>query len=139
MAMRLFDDGEDGFPVEILVGDHSGSFSEYKSPLIQFAAHYASPVNKRDTILPDPIVFAEAYLAAFRLQFLHVQSDYRKRRRAFDTLFKHCRYDAAGSFAFRWDCILRRLDETDSEQVVEAIRRQIYVLRETQKPAVEKT
>ena len=122
-------DGEDSLPLEILVGDHSGSFGEYKSPLVQFAAHYASVVNKRDTILPDPIAFAEAYLASFRLQFLHIQGDYRKRRRAFDTLFKHCRYDPGGSFAYRWECTLRRLDETDPEILVRAIRKLVRVLR----------
>ena len=30
-------------------------------------------------------------------------------RRAFDRLFKHCNYDPAGSFAYRWECVLRRL------------------------------
>jgi hypothetical protein len=121
-------DGDDGLPQEILVGDHSGSFSEYKEPLATFAPHYASVVNKRDTILPDPIAFAEAYLASFRLQFLHIQGDYRKRRRAFDTLFKHCRYDTGGSFAYRWECTLRRLEETDADSLLKAIRKNIRAL-----------
>ena len=127
-------DGSDGLPQEILVGDHSGSFAEYKSPLLIFADHYASVVNKRDTILPDPIAFAEAYLASFRLQFLHIQGDYRKRRRAFDTLFKHCPYDPAGSFGYRWECVLRRLDETDPQLLVRAIRKKIPILERTIPP-----
>ena len=93
-------EGEDGLPTEILVGDHSGAFGEYKLPLETFAAHYARPVNTRDKVVPDPQGFAAAYLDAFREQFLHIQGDYRKRRRAFDTLFKHCKYDTGGSFAY---------------------------------------
>jgi hypothetical protein len=121
-------DGPDGLPKDVLVGDHSGSFAEYDAPLADFAAHYASVVNRREKILPDPIGFAEAYLAAFRLRFLHIQGDYRKRRRAFDRLFKHCRYDPAGSFAYRWERVLRRLDETDVEALIRSIRAKIRVL-----------
>jgi len=131
----LFDDGdevvregEDGLPLEILVGDHSGSFGEYRLPLENFAAYYARPVNGRDHVLPNPQEFAESYLAALRAHALRIQSDYRKRRRAFDTLFKHCRYDPGGSFAFRWECILRRLDATDLDGLIQAIRRQIRCL-----------
>ena len=128
-------EGEDGLPAEILVGDHSGAFGEYKLPLETFAAHYARPVNTRDKVVPNPQAFATAYLDAFREQFLHIQGDYRKRRRAFDTLFKHCKYDAGGSFAFRWECVLRRLDQTNPDALVEAIRQQIWVLnREPAKP-----
>ncbi len=131
----VFDDGdevvresEDGLPAEIMVGDHSGAFGEYHLPLETFAAHYARPVNMRDTVIPDAARFATAYLEAFREQFLHIQGDYRKRRRAFDTLFKHCKYDSAGSFAYRWECVLRRLDQTNPYALVEAIREHIWVL-----------
>ena len=121
-------EGEDGLPAEVMVGDHTGAFGEYKLPLETFAAHYARPVNTRDKVVPDPQGFATAYLDAFRDQFLHIQGDYRKRRRAFDTLFKHCTYDPAGSFAYRWECVLRRLDQTNPYALVEAIRQQIWVL-----------
>lgn len=130
-----FDDGdeilretEEGLPLEILVGDHSGAFTEYKKPLVSFAPEYARPVNVREAVLSDAHAFAEAYLAAFRAQFLRTQGDYRKRRRAFDTLFKHCRYDPGGSFAYRWECVLRRLDQTDAEQLLAAVRAHIRVL-----------
>src|SRR5439155_8493683 len=93
-----------------------------------FAEHYAKPVNIRAKYVPEPQQFAEGYLAAFREQFLHVQGDYRKRRRAFDTLFKHLTYDTGGSFAYRWECVLRRLDQADIENVVAAIREKIWVL-----------
>ena len=138
----VFDDGdevvreaEDGLPMEIMVVDHSGAFGEYKLPLETDAAHYARPVNVRDKIVPDPHGFAATYLDAFRDQFLHVQGDYRKRRRAFDTLFKHCKYDSGGSFAYRWECVLRRLDQTNPDALVEAIRQHVWVLnRDSAKP-----
>jgi hypothetical protein len=130
-------EGEDGLPSEILVVDHSGAFGEYELPLETFAAHYARPVNIRDQLIPDPHGFAAIYLDAFRDQFLHIQGDYRKRRRAFDTLFKHCQYDDASSFAYRWECVLRRLDQTNPYALVEAIRQRIRVLnREPAKPDV---
>jgi hypothetical protein len=134
-ARPAFDDGDeivreqdDGLPSEVLVGDHSGAFTEYRKPLAAFAADYARPVNVRESFVPDPRAFAEAYLAAFRDQFLHTQGDYRKRRRGFDTLFKHCRYDIGGSFAYRWECVLRRLDETNVDELLRAIHSHIRIL-----------
>ena len=134
----VFDDGdevlrenEEGIPFEVMLGDHSGAFGEYKLPLDHFAAHYARPVNVRDKLVPHPREFAYAYLDAFRAQYLHVQGDYRKRRRAFDTLFKHCKYDRGGSFAFRWECVLRRLDQTDVDHLIAAISKHIYILNHT--------
>jgi hypothetical protein len=134
-ATVIFDDGDevvvegkDGLAADLIVGDHSGAFGEFRRPLAEFAKDYARPVNKRVTHLPEPRAFAEAYLEAFGVQFQHLQSDYRKRRRAFDTLFKHCRYDPAGSFAYRWECVLRRLDQTELAPLLEAIRKEITVL-----------
>jgi hypothetical protein len=128
-------EGDDGLPSEIMLGDHSGAFGEYRLPLETFAAHYARPVNTRDKVVANPRAFAQLYLEAFREKFLHIQGDYRKRRRAFDTLFKHCKYDRAGSFAYRWECVLRRLDQTDADMLIEAIRRHIWVLNLEQKSA----
>jgi len=128
MAMKSSETAMMACHREILVGDHSGSFSEYKEPLATFAPHYASVVNSgTQSFRTDR--FCEAYLASFRLQFLHIQGDYRKRRRAFDTLFKHCRYDTGGSFAYRWECTLRRLEETDADSLLKAIRKNIRALK----------
>ena len=122
-------EGEDGLPSEILLGDHSGAFTEYKLPLINFAADYARPVNRRENLLSDTQEFARAYVAAFHEHFCHIQGDYRKRRSGFDHLFKHCKYDPAGSFAYRWECVLKRLDQTNAEALVEAIISQIKALK----------
>ena len=125
----VFDDGDevviegaDGLPKELIVGDHSGAFAEYEKGLDLFATDYARPVLSRLMLVPQPVAFAEAYFSALREWFLHVQGDYRKRRRAFDRLFKHCRYDPAGSFAFRWESVLKRLDQTDADKLVGTIR-----------------
>jgi hypothetical protein len=128
-------EGEDGLPEELLVSDHSGAFGEYERPLDAFAEHYARPVNTRAKLLSNGARFAAAYLAGFRERFLHIQEDYRKRRRAFDTLFKHCKYDPAGSFAYRWEKVLRRLDQTDADPLVQAVRNHIWVL--TRNPELE--
>lgn len=128
-------EGEDGLPTEILIGDHSGAFTQYELPLVATAPHYARPVNTRDGTISRPEEFARTYLEAFRQQLLHTQGDYRKRRRAFDHLFKHCRYDPAGSFAFRWERVLKRLDQTDVDAVIQAIRSRIHVLNPERSPS----
>jgi len=141
-SRAAFDDGdevvredEQGLPLEILLGDHSGAFTEYQRALADFASDYARPVNSRESLVAKPEEFARAYVEAFREQFLHMQGDYRKRRRAFETLFKHCRYDPAGSFGYRWECVLRRLDQTDAESLLRALRKEIKVLQ-TAEPLV---
>ena len=131
----MFDDGDEvimedpatGLPARLIVSDPTGAFSDYRRDLLDVAAEYARPVNVRAGKVPKPREFADAYLQAFRAEFLRIQGDYRKRRRAFDTLFKHSTYDTGGSFAYRWECVLRRLNQTDIAALVEGIRRQIKV------------
>jgi len=141
-ARPIFDDGdeviregEDGLPSEILISDHSGAFAEYEKPLEAFAEHYARPVNSRAKLLSNGESFARAYLSGLRERFVHIQDDYRKRRRGFDTLFKHCKYDTGGSFAYRWERILRRLDQTDADALLQAVRQHIWILN--RKPGLE--
>ena len=132
----LFDDGDEvliesavtGLPDRLVVSDPSGAFSDYQGSLTEVAPAYARPVNVRAASVPEPRAFAETYIEAFKAGFEHVQGDYRKHRRAFDTLFKHCHYDCAGSFAYRWECVLRRLEQSDVDVIVRSIRRHIGVL-----------
>ena len=131
----MFDDGDEvivedasGLPACLYVGDHSGAFGEWEKPLLEYASYYAKPVNLRDKYFTQAREFAEAYLVAFAKQFEHVQKDYRLRRRAFDAMFKHTHYDPKGSFSYRWEQVLRRLDQTDLDQLVAEIRRHIWVL-----------
>lgn len=132
----LFDDGDeiiveasDGLPRELVLVDHSGAFADWQTPsLLPFVKGYAAPVNRRADIVPDPKAFAEAYLGAFHEEFVRIQSDYRRWQSAFDGLFKHLPYDEAGSFACRWEHVLKRLRETELGTVAPEIRKHITVL-----------
>lgn len=123
----VFDDGDEvmsedraGMPREIVVADPTGTFVEYRSDLQHFALDYAQPINARATFLPNPGAFAATYVEALVERFCEIQQEYRKRKRAFDALFKH-RPHEVGSFAYRWQQVLQRLDHTDARQVGDAI------------------
>jgi len=125
---RIVVEGANGLPRNLVLVDHSGAFADWRTPsMLAFAKGYAQPVNRRLDKVPDPKAFAEAYLAAFSEEFARIQSDYERRRAAFDRLFKHLPY-SEGSFACRWELVLRRLQATDHEALVQAIRRHITVL-----------
>jgi hypothetical protein len=128
----LFDDGDEvliendqRMPIDIVVADHTGTFNEYLTPLKDFALEYAGPINRRSKHLPHPQKFADAYFDAFVERFSRIQEDYRRHRKAFDTLFKHCPRDEGGSFAFRWERVLSRLDATDPQELARQIREQV--------------
>jgi len=130
----LFDDGDEvlleaagGRPSEILVTDHTGAFAEYTLPFEQHCAAYAAPVNRRLSALPYPKDVAATYVESFLERFLHIQQEYRKRKRAFDALFKHRRRDVQGSFAYRWERVLDRLDRADPTVIADRIRRAIQI------------
>ena len=125
----LFDDGDEvlvedaaGLPSELITCDPTGTFANYAADLASAAEDYARPVNCRRTLVPDPAAFAAAYLEAFVDQFRLVQQKYRSRKRGFDTLFKHRERDERGSFAYRWEQVLARLDRTDPQVIGENIR-----------------
>lgn len=126
----VFDDGDEviiedikGLPVDLVVADHTSTFNDYQSDLHTFAADYAMPVNSRAEFLANPREFAHVYLLAFVAKFSKIQQEYRKRKRAFDTLFKGRRRDEGGSFVYRWERILDRLNKTDPLQLQELIRK----------------
>jgi len=128
----LFDDGDEvltqderGLPAEIVVADHTGTFVDYRAELIAFAEGYAAPVSRRLGMVPQPAALADAYLTAFKERFDYIQQEFRKRRRAFLTLFRHGRYEQEGAFAFRWERVLERLDRTDPAALTDAIRANI--------------
>jgi hypothetical protein len=130
----LFDDGDEvliedsrTMPVEIVVADHTGTFNDYLNKLEHFALEYARPVNRRTEYLPNPKEFASAYLEAFVERFSRIQDDYRKRRKAFDTLFKYRPRDVAGSFAYRWERVLARMDRTDPRELARLIRENLKI------------
>ena len=132
----IFDDGDeiiiegsDGLPVDHALVDHSAAFTDWRDPsLLPVARGYAEPVNRRSAQVQDPGTFANVYLDALAEELLRLQSDYKLRHSAFDGLFKHLNYDPEGSFAYRWESILKRLLECDVPTLRETIRRHITVL-----------
>jgi hypothetical protein len=128
-GMPLFDDGDEvvitgpeGLPSDIVVSDHTGAFNDYASPLSELTDKYALPVTRRRAFLPRPDAFADEYLAAFRAGFHHIQQDYRRRRKAFDSLFIHLPDQNQGSFPYRWKRALERMDETDANDLTDQVR-----------------
>ncbi|MGQ9575465.1 MAG: hypothetical protein ACUVUC_09110 [Thermoguttaceae bacterium] len=128
----VFDDGDEvvredasGLPVEIIVSDQMGTFNDYTRRLEHFARAYADPVNRRLPLVCCPREFATAYLEGFQQRFRSIQQEYFRRKRAFDTLFGHRRWDPKGSFRYRWEQVLKRLQETNPETLTEAIRRHV--------------
>jgi hypothetical protein len=129
MGLPLFDDGDEvmvsdarGLPADIIVSDPTGTFNDYASPLSEFTVNYALPVTRRSSMLGRVDAFAEAYLNAFLACFQHTQEDYRRRRKAFDSLFGHLPDQKEGSFPYRWRRVLARLDETDAAELVSLMR-----------------
>ena len=109
-------------PTRIIVSDPTGCFADYRRPFEEVAVAYAEPVNERAEHLPDPRMFAGVYLDAFVERFSAIQAEYRRRRRAFDTLFRHCQRDEGGSFAYRWEQVLQRLNAAHPRHVADRIR-----------------
>lgn len=128
----LFDDGDEvilenshSLPAELIVSDHTGTFTEYLSPLETFANAYAAPLLRRLSFFPSPREVIDLYLASFSDRFKHIQQDYRLRKRAFDMLFKHRPRDERGSFAYRWERVLERLNRTNPVALEAAIRKEL--------------
>jgi hypothetical protein len=126
----IFDDGDEvvledlaGMPVEIIVADHTGTFTDYRRSLAETAMAYAQPVNKRLAMLAHPEAFAQAYLNGFIERFDKIQHEYRSRKRAFDNLFKHQPPVEAGNLSYRWLRVLDRMNQANPRELAELIRK----------------
>ncbi|MFT3785177.1 MAG: hypothetical protein QM770_03305 [Tepidisphaeraceae bacterium] len=126
----VFDDGDEvivedvaGHIADIIVSDHTGAFTDFKTDLALTAPAYAAPIMRRAAHLPDPIAFTEAYCNAFEQRFRQLQNDYRRRGPAFDALLQHRPRDPAGNLAYRWQMILQRLNNADATVLANIIRK----------------
>ncbi|MCH5375038.1 MAG: hypothetical protein JJ992_13765, partial [Planctomycetes bacterium] len=133
----FFDDGDEviieddqGLPDYLLVTHHTGSFWHFQTPLMKLAPAYARPVNARVSLLLEPADFAREYLAAFTERFAAIQRQYRSQRTAFDQLFHFREVDPKGNFAFRWACVLERLDATPVDELVRVMASHFQVTPE---------
>jgi hypothetical protein len=125
MGDEVIQEDQGGLPGELIVPDHVGAFTNYLQPLEAFAADYAQTVICRIPYGIDVVRFTDLYLAAFLNKFKRIRDDYRTRHRAFDTLFRHRRRSIEGSFAFRWEKVLERLDQSDPQRLADIIRQSI--------------
>jgi hypothetical protein len=121
----VFDDGDEvvhcneaGIPEDIIVSDPTGTFNDYATPLKEMVKQYAKPINARISVVPEPMAFVTSYVEALEVELKRIQQEYRKRKRGFDNLFRHRRYDPAGSYAFRWKQVLLRLNATNIQEVI---------------------
>jgi len=128
----IFDAGDeiliedaDGWPAEIAVADHVGTLVDWNHPLESKARDYAAPILRRLPRVGDRQAFVEAYLSGFIVSFTHIQREYQRHRRAFDTLFKHLPRDPGGSLAYRWEQVLQRLATADPTTLAGLIRLEI--------------
>jgi hypothetical protein len=124
---ELIVEDEQGLPGEVVVADHTGTFGDYRRDLLDLAPAYAAVINRRLDFVPDRGAFARAYLGAMEERLAHIRSEYRKRKRGFDTLFKHLRRDEAGSFAYRWERVLQRLESSDPARLARRVAESLSV------------
>ena len=113
---------QDGMPEGWMITDHAGSFVNYEHRLEEYAPQYATAVQRRRDFVPDFKAFADAYAKAFGAEIAAAQAAYRAHRRAYDNLFVDRPFDVNGSGAYRWVCVLKRLDEADPEKVAGILR-----------------
>ncbi len=134
----LFDDGDEivreegGMPVEIVIGDATGSFADPSTPLEESAEDYARPILNRWAYLEQPTRFCTAYLEAFVAEFSRIKGEYLRKRRAFDVLFHHWGSNSENDMADRWVRVLARLERTEPEAVADRILNTVQTKR---KPA----
>lgn len=121
--MLLMDDGT-GLPGRIVVADHAGTFNDYESPLVKFAADYARPVLSRVGRISNPMAFAATYIHAFTERLQEMQAEYRQKRRAFDTLFQNSK-QGEKTLSWRWVKVLARLESTDPYALADGINRAV--------------
>ncbi|MGN0854826.1 MAG: hypothetical protein ACI4R9_04825 [Kiritimatiellia bacterium] len=113
--------GEDGLPARLMVTDHAGSFVNYLHAFEESVAPYANVVLRRARYVTDFASFARAYVEGFRRRLAETQANYQSHRRAFDDLFVHRPFDAAGSGAYRWAKTLERLDCCNPDAIAKCL------------------
>ena len=113
--------GPDGLPARVVVTDHAGSFVNYKHEFVEYVPAYANVMRRRKDFVQDYGSFCEAYVAAFRNRLAAMQKQYLDHPRAFDELFVDRPYDQAGSGAYRWTCVLKRLAGCDPSKVADVL------------------
>ena len=121
MGDEVIIEDERGMPADVLVADHTGTFGNYLGQLSELAPHYRIVIDRRREHLTDPAGFRQAYVEALVERFEAIQAEYRRRKRAFDALFKHRKINPDGNLAYRWLKVLARLDAAKPRELAEMI------------------
>ena len=119
--------GADGLPERIVVTDHAGSFVNYLHGYEEYVPCYANVVRRRRDFVSDFEGFARAYVASFRRRLAEARDQYLATPRAFDDLFAGRPYDMAGSGAYRWSCVLKRLKNCDPDRIAATLEQAIRI------------
>ena len=115
--------GADGLPSEIAVTDHAGSFVDYESEFEDRVGEYAAFIrDRKELALGEYPLFVSSCIEGFRRRLAKTRDAYRARRKAFDGLFSDRPYDTKGSGAYRWSCVLERLDRCDPDMLAEKLK-----------------
>ncbi|MEG2725404.1 MAG: hypothetical protein RR982_06100 [Kiritimatiellia bacterium] len=117
----IFDDGDEvivlnafQLPERLILSEPTGSFTDYKRAYSATIADYAAALNKRKAWMPNFAEAAEEFVRAFETELTRIQLMYREHRQGFSSLFCDRPRDANGSMAFRWECVLARLDAVNA-------------------------
>lgn len=113
----LFDDGDEvitfdkfQLPESLILSEPTGAFFNYDRPYADTLRDYAEAMNRRKPLIHDFEAAAQVFVNAFEDEFGRIQRLYRERRQGFDMLFRDRPMDVNGSIAYRWSCVLKRLD-----------------------------
>lgn len=102
----------DGLPEKLVVADHTGTFFNTETPLIDFAQDYMRPVFSRWNRFVDPELFRDVYIGSFLVRLRELKSECPERLHVFDAILDY-NQTVNGSFGDRWYKVIRRLQATD--------------------------
>lgn len=129
-----FDDGDEIVvldnkerPAKVVVADCPGSFFAYKEPLTAQIPEYREVVdrmveNSREGGIPEPELeeIEGNFLTHFERGYRELRDHYLENKQRLDAMFTRHR-DKEGHFHCRWHAVLKRLEETTPESIVEAL------------------
>ena len=125
----LFDDGDEiiqfnrfQMPERLVLSEPTGSFTNYAKPYEETLDDYARALRRRRPLIKDFASAVDAYVNAFEAELARIQQLYRDRRKGFDRLFHDRPMDVNGSIAYRWKCVLARLDGANPARLAQQLR-----------------
>lgn len=125
----IFDDGDEvillnafQLPERLILSEPTGAFVNYDRPYSETIADYAIALNKRKPFIANFEGAANMFVNSFEDELTRLQRIYRDRRKGFDMLFRDRPMDVNGSIAYRWKCVLARLDAVNPRALSRQLR-----------------